>query len=364
MSLHPKPKVESLEVCEHGGLNYAELEGMDITPGEVLDFSVSSNPFGPPPGIKEALSTSAIDRYPDREATELRRHLAGKLGIAPQNIIAGNGSVELLRLAALAYFGSGDRVLIIEPTFGEYEVACRIAGSQPLKPWMGAEGFKVREIVDLIKQERPKGVFLCNPNNPTGEYLPRGDFQQILAVCEDTLLILDEAYIAFIDCAWSSLEMIQEGNLLILRSMTKDYALAGLRLGYAISHQGVIEALRKVCPPWNVNAVAQRAGILALEEEEYFGQCKIKLQQSKDFLMRGLADLGLPPLPSEANFFLVKVGDAGKLRHQLLKRGILIRDCTSFGLPDYIRVAPRTLPECHRLIAAIKEIRSTSELIH
>jgi histidinol-phosphate aminotransferase len=362
--LHPKPKVESLEVGEHGGLNYAELEGMDITPGEVLDFSVSSNPFGPPPGIGEAFSPSAIDRYPDREATELRRHLAGKLGITPQNIIAGNGSVELLRLAALAYFGSGDRVLIIEPTFGEYEVACRIAGSQPLKQWTGADGFKVREIVDLITQERPKGVFLCNPNNPTGQYLPRWDFQQILAACEDTLLVLDEAYIAFVDRAWSSLEMIQGGNLIILRSMTKDYALAGLRLGYAISHPGVIEALRKVCPPWNVNAVAQRAGVLALEQEDYLEQCKIKLQQSKDFLMRGLTDLGLPPLSSEANFFLVEVGDAGKLRQQLLKRGILIRDCTSFGLPDYIRVAPRTMPEGQKLIAAIKEIRSTSELIH
>ncbi len=363
MSLHPKPTIESLEVCEHGGPNYTELEGMGITPGEVLDFSVSSNPFGPPPGVREALSTSAIDHYPDREATGLRRHLAQKLGVAPQNILAGNGCVELIRLAALAYFGPGDRVLIIEPTFGEYEVACRIAGSQPLKQWMGVEGFGVRDIVDIIQREHPKGVFLCNPNNPTGQYLPQGDFEQILSVCEDSLLILDEAYIAFVDRAWSFLEMIPGGNLLILRSMTKDYALAGLRLGYAISHQGVIDALRKVCPPWNVNAVAQQAGILALEEEEYLTQCKIKLRQSRDFLVRELTEIGLPPLPSEANFFLVKVGDAGRLRHQLLRKGILIRDCTSFGLPDYIRIAPRTLPECHRLIATIKEIRSTSEVI-
>jgi histidinol-phosphate aminotransferase len=283
----------------------------------------------------------------------------------------GNGSTELIRLAALAYFGKGERGLIIEPTYGEYQVACQIAGASLIKQQLSAkDGFwlNTAKTVELIQQHRPKGIFICNPNNPTGRYLSHSDFEEILDAGKDSLVVLDEAYVSFVDDAWSSLDLAlhslatskERSNLLILRSMTKDYAMAGLRLGYGIANEEIIANLRRICPPWNVNVVAQKAGIIAVNDEGYLKRCRTELREAKTYLMQELSCLGLPPLPSEANFFLVEVGDAKRFRRELLKRKILVRDCTSFGLPQYVRIAPRALPECQRLITAIKEIRKES----
>ncbi len=360
MSLQPKPEVESLKVCPHGGPDYAELRAMGLTPEEVLDFSVSANPFPPPPGVKKILSTVAINRYPDSEATELRQCLSEKLGVSPHNILAGNGAVELIRLVALAYFRQGDAVLIPEPTFGEYEVACQIVGAEVVRQCARAEeGFALRieETTNLIRQHYPRGVFICNPSNPTGRYLSRQEVEMVLDACGDSLLILDEAFIAFVDESWSSIDLIHRGNVIIVRSMTKDYALAGLRLGYAIANQEVIDALRKVCPPWNVNVVAQKAGVIALSNENYLEQCKEKIGEAKQFLISELHRIGFTLVPSKTNFFLVKVGHGKRFRAALLKHGILVRDCSSFGLPEYVRITARTMPECQRLVGAIRKMR-------
>ena len=356
-----------MAVCPHGGIDYAEVEALGIAPQDILDFSANLNPFGPPPEVREALSGvsrelgEAISHYPDSEAGRLGRSLAEKLGIKAENILVGNGSTELIRLAALAYFGKGDRVLLIEPTYGEYQVACQIAGASLIKLQLSPQnGFwlDVNETVELIRGSYPKGVFVCNPNNPTGKYLSQVDFEKILNACKDSLVVLDEAYVSFVDNPWPALDMIQGNNLLILRSMTKDYAMAGLRLGYGVARDEIISALRRICPPWNVNAIAQKAGIIAIAKEEYLKRCQIVIREAKNYLVAELSRLGFPPLPSEANFFLVEVGEASRFRHELLRRKILVRDCTSFGLPSHIRIAPRTLPECQRLIAAITEIKN------
>ena len=365
MLLHPKPEVKNLKVCHHGGPDYAELSAMGLIPEEVLDFSVCSNPFPPPPEVRKVFNTIAINQYPDSDATELRQCLSEKLGVAPDNILAGNGAVELIRLIALTYFGQGDSILLLEPTFGECEVACQIVGSRAFKQWARAEDSfmpKIEETVNLIRQRHPKGVFICNPNNPTGQYLSRQEIEVILDACDDGVLVLDEAYIAFVDESWSSLDLISRGNVVIVRSMTKDYALTGLRLGYAIAGEEIISGLRKVRPPWNVNIAAQKAGVTALKETDYLDQCKKKIMEAKKFLMDELAQLGFPLLPSTTNFFLVKVGDGRVFRSALLRYGILVRDCASFGLPEYVRIAPRTMPECRKLIITIKKLKRKGEL--
>ncbi|MDD5093055.1 MAG: histidinol-phosphate transaminase [Dehalococcoidia bacterium] len=359
MVLRPRPEIEALEICPHGGPDYAELGRLGIKPEEVLDFSVSANPFGPSPGIAQALTSVAIDRYPDSESAELKSALAESIGISAKNIIIGSGSMELIRLIALAYFGSDDDVLIIEPTFGEYEVACRIAGSKVIKHRSSAEEdfrLNLNEVAELLRSHRPKGLFLCNPNNPTGLYLTRPEVEEICSACENTLLILDEAYIAFAENPWRSQELIGRGNVIILRSMTKDYALAGLRLGYAIASAEIIRALRKVCLPWNVNAMAQSAGIMALRDSVHLQSSLEETRLIHAFLREELSQLGLSPLPSGAHFFLVRVGDAKQFRERLLRYGIMVRDCASFGLPEYVRISPRPLPDCRRLIAAIGEM--------
>ncbi len=358
MPLHPRPEIENIEVCPHGGPNYAELERLGFAPEDVLDFSVSANPFGPPPGVMESFKNVAVDRYPDSDSLELRRALADNLDIDTENIIVGNGSMELIRIVAFAYLGGEDQVVIIEPTFGEYEIACQIAGAKIVKFNLREDdefNLNIDEFSGFIRSNQPKVVFLCNPNNPTGQYLDRSAIEQILSISEDSLLILDEAYIGFTENPWRALDLVDRSNLIILRSMTKDYALAGLRLGYAVASLEIVSALRKVCSPWNVNAVAQRAGIVAIQNADYFKQCQKDIRQAGGFLKAELTKLGLKPLPSQAHFFLIKVGDSTKFRRALLRYGIMVRDCTSFGLPEYIRIAPRAVPECERLIEAIKK---------
>jgi histidinol-phosphate aminotransferase len=374
LPLLPRPEIQGASVCQHGGIDYAELEILGIAPEEVLDFSANLNPFGPPPEVMEALCEchrgepklrvkqevrEAISNYPDSDASYLRCSLAEKLEVKTENILVGSGSTELIRLVALAYFGNGDKVLIIEPTFGEYQVACQIAGASLAKQKLSGENaflLNTAKTVELIQRYRPKGIFICNPNNPTGRYLPQADFKKILDASYDTLVVLDEAYISFVDNAWSSLEMIEGSNLFILRSMTKDYAMAGLRLGYGVARKEIIATLRRICPPWNVNALAQKAGIIAIAKEGYLRRCQAELKEAKNYLITELSRLGLSPLPSEANFFLVEVGDAAAFRFELLKQKMLVRDCASFGLPSYVRIAPCTLSECRKLVAAVEGV--------
>ncbi|MFH1639118.1 MAG: histidinol-phosphate transaminase [Chloroflexota bacterium] len=356
--LRPKPNIGRLLPAVHGGIDYAELSKLGIKPEDVLDFSVNTNPFGPPPGTREAMAQASIDRYPDSEATELVQILAGKLNIASENLIAGSGATELIRLVATAYLGPEDTVLIPQPTYSEYEFACSLSGAcvlpQPL-PENSNFRLNVSETVSLMRRHQPKGIFLCNPNNPTGGYLSREDVKRILSCAENSLVVLDEAYIAFTEDAWSSPDLIDGGNMVILRSMTKDYALAGLRLGYAMADEKIISVLKRVKPPWNISSVAQKAGIHALAADGYLEACRVQIKMAKEFLIRELKRLGFNPLPSQANFFLVRVGDAAGFRQALLRKGILVRDSASFGLPAYIRLAPRTLDECRRLITAIEE---------
>lgn len=364
MSLHPRHEIEGIKASPHGGPDHAELKSMSIAPEEVMDFSVCSNPYPLPRVLEKRLSDIAISQYPDSEATVFRETLARKLGITPAHILVGNGTTELIRLITLAYFGHDDSVLILKPTYGEYEVACRITGAGVIKQRAEAEDrfrFSPDEIAGFIRHHRPKGVFICNPNNPTGQYLSRQEVDVILQSCPDSLLVLDEAYVAFVEGAWSSVDLISRGNVIVLRSMTKDYALAGLRLGYAVASENIIDNLRRICPPWNVNVVAQEAGIIALGADRFLEQCLKRLRKLQKYLIDELRRIGLEPLPSQANYFLVKVGDGRAFRQALLRHGILVRDCASFGLPEFIRIAPRTMPECRKLMSTIRLLKREGE---
>ena len=356
--LRYRPAIDRLATSIHGGIDYEELKKLGISPEAVLDFSVSINPFGSPPGIREALASTSAEQYPDPEATELRQALAKKLNICPDRLMVGSGSTELIRLIAEAYFEPDDLVIIPQPTYSEYETACHLAAAQIIKqPIVMEPDFHpdISEITNLVKEHRPKALFLCNPNNPTGQYVSREEVMNIMSSAPESLIVLDEAYVAFTENAWASVDLISDSNLVILRSMTKDYALAGLRLGYAVANESIISVLKRVRPPWNVNSAAQKAGLIALNNDRHITGCCNKIKKAKKFLINELEHLGLSPLPSQTNFFLVRVGNAAVFRQALLNKGILVRDCTSFGLPQYIRLAPRTLPDCRKLIEIIKD---------
>lgn len=348
----PRPELAAIEAVPHGG--FAETTG-----GNLLDFSANVNPFGPSPRVWGAICSVALGRHPEPRAAPLRRFLAMYDDVAPARLLIGNGSIELIYNLAVAYLRPGDCVLVVEPTFGEYAAAARIMGAQVL-PWRSGpeQGFALDldGLVRLALRTRPRLLFLCNPNNPTGAYHAREVIEYLLGALPETLIVLDEAFVRFIPDAWMSRDLAAN-NLLVLRSLTKDYALTGLRVGYARGAPAVIAALQKVQPPWSVNAMAQAAAIAALQDEEHFQRSLAALVEAKELFMRDLAAIGLAPLPSRLCFFLIHVGAAAIWRQRLLERGMLVRDCTSFGLPGYIRVAVRRPAENARLVAALMALK-------
>ncbi|MYD36613.1 MAG: histidinol-phosphate aminotransferase family protein [Dehalococcoidia bacterium] len=344
----------------HGGLDEGELRSLGLRPEQVLDFSANINPLGPSPAVSRAAAQANLAAYPDRHSLALREALAEKLGVGIDNLIVGNGSTELIHLLARAYLGPRITSLIFAPTFGEYETAAALTGANICHIHADeAQGFRwsLDEAVKTIEQTRPALVFLCNPNNPTGVYLERGDVEKIHgALSGDSLLVLDDAYSSLADRAWDPIPLLRKGNIVILRSMTKEHAVAGVRLGYMVAEPHVISRVRRLQPAWSVNAVAQAVGLAALNDDVHVAAARKIIAEAKEYLSGQLAALGIPVTVSAANFLLAKVGAASEVRQELLRRRIAVRDCASFGLPEQIRVAVRRREDCDKLIESLREV--------
>jgi len=358
----------------HGGTNIAELRSLGLRPDDVIDFSASISPLGAPRAVSQAIAAVDLAAYPDTECTGLREVLADSLDVSPKEILVGNGSTELIHLAARAYLSQHVRpevlslpkdegrfsAAIFAPTFGEFEAACAMQDTRIIRIIANeADHFswEIEGAARTIVEQSPTLVFLCNPNNPTGRYMSEKDVREIAAALpQDSLLLLDEAYLPFVDSRWDSLPLLELGNVALLRSMTKDYALTALRLGYMLAPPDVVERVRSQQHSWSVNALAQAAGIAALADTAHVEDGRIAVRDARRYLINELETLGLPPVPSYANFLLVDVGNARELRYKLLKRHrIIVRDCVSFGLPSHIRIGIRTKEDCKRLVAALRD---------
>jgi histidinol-phosphate aminotransferase len=353
---------------KHGSLDFEELERLGLDPADILDFSANINPYGPATAVREAVADVPLERYPDRHCLALSRALGDFLGVSRNNVLAGNGTSELILLAALAFIRPGDRVVVIGTTYGEYARAATLMGARVTTYQAQEEADFVPDqaaISGLFKALGPRVAFVCNPNNPTGTALAP---DLIAAWAKDyahTLFVVDEAYLAFAADLGSAMDCAMD-NILVLRSMTKDFALAGLRLGYAAGTTRLIAALRAAQPPWSVNALAQAAGVAALRHLD-FRQCSLdRLAAAKRELVDEMTLLGLAPVPSAVHFFLVRpslalrahetVATGTAFRQALLERGVLVRDCESFGLPEHVRIAARRPEENQRLLAAIRGV--------
>ena len=356
----------------HGGLNIAELESLGLRPEEVIDFSASINPLGPSRRALEAARSVNLAAYPDPDCLKLREAIGGALDVEPSRILPGNGSTELIHLLARAYLGADDTALIFAPTFGEYAAACRIQGVTPVTVFPPSLEIAERPFhwdlpgaLDSIAILRPAVVFLCNPNNPTGVYLGHDEVTSIARALQGIgLLVLDEAYVPFVEEPWDSTPLLRsmtsdEGNVVLLRSMTKDYALTGLRLGYMLASEEIVGRVRSFQYSWSVNAPAQAAGIAAIADREQVRKGREAVREGKEYLLKTARSLGLECAPSAANFLLLRAGswNAGELRRQLLTRHkVCVRDCASFGLPEYIRAGIRTMDDNRRLADALKQV--------
>lgn len=341
--LSPRQEVLTLAEAIHGAVNRTELAALGINPESVLDFSASVNPYGPSPQVVEAIANSSISCYPDRDAAEFRKDLASHLGVPINCLIAGNGSSELLYLIALTFLRPSDQVLVVGPTYSEYSRVAKLMGATVSCCHASMESafrFPSRSVEDSLRALRPRALFVCHPNNPTGQLAPTETISQWADEFPQTLFIIDEAYIEFSPNAVSFVRSLRD-NIVVLRSMTKAYGLAGLRLGYAVSTPDIIDLLARVRPPWSVSTIAQAAGIAALRDSTYLVRSVANLAAERIMLLGRLMALGVVTLPSETHFFLIRVSNSTTTRQRLLEAGILIRDCTSFGAPEFVRISPR-----------------------
>jgi len=372
-----------LERYGHGGDRLTAAERFGGSPEAFLDFSSNIHPLGPPSRVIEALSQTlkggkpeALTHYPDPMSRRLRDKLAERLSVSPEQLLIGNGAAELIDLAVQVF--RPRRVGVVHPCFSEYERAARIHRCSLVSVRAREEHRFVpteKELCSLT--ERSDLVFLGYPNNPTGLLLPKPVLERAAAEAArcGTILIVDEAFIDFVpDGEERSLidRLSSYPTTLILRSMTKFYALPGLRLGYAVGRRDWIERLFRHKIPWSVNAFAQIAGEAALEDEAYQRQAESWGVAEREDLADGLRQTGaVDVFPSETNFLLLRLrtGDAGSFRtsgwlqEQMGRKGILIRDASTFpGLDDrYVRIAVRTRRENERLIAVLRKVWTGGE---
>jgi histidinol-phosphate aminotransferase len=362
----PAPRGPLVPKVEHGGPDFAEMAALGIRPETLADFSVNKNPLGTSSRATRALGLVDPSAYPDARCLRLRGGLAAAHDVNPDDVLVGNGSVELIWLLAQVYLGSGDDVVIVGPTFGEYEAAARWAGARVTQIDASEEAaFRpdLALIRDTVRRVQPRLVYLCNPNNPTGQVLGPGEVGRILAALGHGLLVVDEAYVDLADGVESVVPLLRDDpRIVVLRSMTKSHGLAGLRLGYLLAASLIVDAVSAAQPPWSVNAFAQAAGMAALGDEEHVVGGQRLGRRARALLVDGLERLGFPCVPSRASYWLVKVGNGRLVRDELLRRGILVRDARSFGLPAYIRVAARPIDECERLLAVLSGLLASGAL--
>ncbi|MGE5576794.1 MAG: threonine-phosphate decarboxylase CobD [Syntrophothermus sp.] len=357
----------------HGGNIRRAAETFGLKPGDILDFSANINPLGPPEGVIRAIldNVQSVVHYPDPECHELKKALAAYYGVSPRMIMVGNGAAELIFL--LGTLARGKRVLIPAPTFSEYEAAVLAGGgSVEIMPLDPGQGFEIRadQVLRFIKPSRVyqgiKMVFLATPNNPTGRLIPKETLMKIAAAARGrgVIVVVDEAFLDFLPerVAVSMMAHIADyPNLLVVTSLTKLFAVPGLRIGALVGAPEVLEGLEAARPPWSVNSLAQAAGCAAVVDAEYIKASRRLIQEEKEWLFRALGEIeGLEPFPPAANFILVDISRSGfnstQLWREMARQGVLVRDCVSFrGLGrGYIRVTVRSRRENEVLVRTLR----------
>jgi len=317
---------------EHGG----KVQWHRNHDGTVLDFSANINPY--PPVIPWNPDPATLKDYPDDRYERLKEAIAGVFNRRPEEITVGNGSVELIRTFCSAVLEPGDGVSIEMPTFGEYEMAAALAGAAT-----------VADVRDA------KARFVCNPNNPTGRLLTRKEVFSALesASASGSFLFLDEAFIELAGPR-ESVADIRHENLFCMRSLTKSFAVPGIRFGYGFGNPALIEEMEALRLPWTVNAFAETFAIEAFARYHALGESRACIAEERRWLCDRLAEMNLSFMPPSANFVLIRLPMRAKeLAARMLEHRILVRDCTSFGLPDSIRIAVRTRPENEQLVEAL-----------
>ncbi len=332
---------------------------LGLAEADIVKLASNENPLGPSPLALAAAQDALVDMalYPDGAGFALKAKLAAKLGVAPAQIVLGNGSNDVLDMAARAFLTAGTSAVYAQHAFAVYPIATQTAGAQGIAVAAKDYGHDLAAMRAAIRDDT-RVLWIANPNNPTGTFLPWMEIEAFLeTVPPQVLVVLDEAYGEYLPpaercdtVAW----LARFPNLLISRTFSKAYGLAGLRVGYGLGSTTVIDLLNRVRHPFNVNAPALAAAEAALDDAEFLERSYALNSVGMAQLVAGLADLQIEIVPSKGNFLLAKVGDAARINAELLKRGVIVRPVANYGLPEFLRVSVGLAGQNLRFLDALK----------
>jgi histidinol-phosphate aminotransferase len=355
------PLLKTLPTYQPGRPIEEVARELNLPANQIIKVASNENPFGPAPLALAAMQNilTNLNLYPDGNAFYLKQKLAAKLGVETTNLILGNGSNEIIEFVSHALLTPGADVVVSQFCFAIYPIVAKMFGANVIVVPAKEYG---HDLPAMLRAITPKTriVFVANPNNPTGTLAPREEVIQFVNdVPDDVLLVMDEAYIEFLDDAVDLIPLIRLGvrkNLILMRTFSKIYGLAGLRIGYGIGNPDLIAALEKTRQPFNINSLAQAAALAALDDEGHVRKTRENNFAGLDFFRCAFRDLKLRFVPSFANFILVRVGEGQKVFDAMQKQGVIVRPMGGYHLPEWIRISVGTPEENERCLNVLKSV--------
>jgi histidinol-phosphate aminotransferase len=333
---------------------------LNLPADSIIKVASNENPFGPSPLALAALqmAIAGVHLYPDGNAFYFKQKLASKLGVETSNLILGNGSNEIIEFVAHALLAPGADVVVSQYCFAIYPIVAKMFGANVITVPARDHGHDLPAMLRAVTPNT-RIVFVANPNNPTGTLAPRETVVQFVNdIPDDVLLVMDEAYIEFLEDPVDLVPLIRLGarkNLILMRTFSKVYGLAGLRVGYGIADAGLVAAFEKIRQPFNLNLLAQVAALAALDDEDHVKKTRANNFGGLQYFEAAFRRLDLPFVPSSANFILVRVGNGQAVFDAMQKQGVIVRPMGGYQLPEWIRISVGTPLENQRSLAALQK---------
>ncbi len=327
-----------------------------------IKLASNENPLGPSPKAQKAMKEAMgiLNRYPDASGYYLTQKLAAKLGVRPETVVLGNGSDDVIGMLARALLQTGDEAVMTAPSFLMYEILVKSVGAAPIFVPLNKLAVDL-DAMALAITEKTRMVFINNPNNPTGTFIKQGEFEAFLKKLPSSVtVVLDEAYIEFArdpDCLNGLSAIGENPPVAVLRTFSKVYGLAGIRIGYGIMPADMAGLLHRIRQPFNTSSLAQVGAAAALDDDAFLQQTLHLVETELIFLQTALNEMGVTSFPTQANFFLIDVKqDADRVFQKMLEEGVIIRSMVSYGYPQYVRVNVGTRQENIRFLKAFEKV--------
>ena len=353
------PQLRDLAVYEPGKPIEETARELGVAPNAIIKLASNENPLGPSPKAIQAMRSGAENAhlYPDGGGFYLCKAIAAKLDLAPQNIILGNGSNEVIEFLGHAFLNLDDDVITSQYAFIVYKLIATSFGARTIETPSPDYQQDLEGMLDAITP-KTRLIFIPNPNNPTGTLISQRKIDSFMSrIPENIIVVFDEAYFEFLDDPPATLQYVREGrNIVVLRTFSKIHGLAGLRVGYGVARHDLIEVLQKTRQPFNVNSIAHAGALAALNDDAHLRKTKRVVDEGRAYLQEQFAEMKIQFVPGVANFVMVNVGNGAAVFEKLLMTKVIVRPLKGYKLPEWLRISVGTMEQNRKCIATLKQI--------